>query len=77
MTKHQLTLNFTGNTNEQTKVGCECGEECGTVRTGTKLPEVLALYKKHIAKEPRIVLDRRSNGREVRGLQDEDQDNVP
>lgn len=48
---HAIVLNFTGSSNEQTKVQCKCGENCGTVKTGTRLPEVMELYQHHIKED--------------------------
>lgn len=47
---HAIVLNFvTGNA--ETKIECNCGEHCGTVKTGTRLPEVMELYYKHIKED--------------------------
>lgn len=71
MANHKLELNFAASNNERTKVSCECGVACGTVKTGTSLYEILALFSEHITKE--------NDGEDgkVLPLQKRDQDDVP
>lgn len=45
---HKVSLNFTGSNNEQTKVNCTCGKNCGTVKTGTSIPEILIIHREHL-----------------------------
>lgn len=45
--KHQIVLVFKQG-NKKTAISCECGEECGVVATGTGIPEILKIYRKHI-----------------------------
>ena len=48
MASHVISLNFAGGNNERTRIACECGEICGTVKTGTSLYEILAIFSEHV-----------------------------
>lgn len=47
--KHQLKLKFVSSNSNKTAISCKCGEQCGTVPTGTRAPEILQVYREHIA----------------------------
>jgi hypothetical protein len=47
-TRHRMVLRFKRNDSTFTVVSCECGKmEPAEVKTGTRAPEIMALYRPH------------------------------